>query len=77
MNVQLCCKNLGARLETLHVQWTVRRGGEVLANMFVTSLQSDLNCRQRGKGFILIDVCYISVTENSSSLLQVPCKSKR
>jgi hypothetical protein len=30
-----------------------------------------------GKGGILIDVCYISVTENSSSLLQLRCKSKR
>ena len=51
---------------------------EGLANMFVTSLQSDLNCRKGGmEGFILIDVCYISVTENSSSLLQLPCKSKR
>lgn len=77
MHVNLVHKTFGARLKTLCVQRAIWKGVGVLANMFVTSLQSDLNCRERGVGVILIDVCYISVTENSSSLLQLPRKSKR
>lgn len=77
MHVKLGHKTFGVRLKTLCVQ-RVMWGGEGVGQYVRHVIAIGFKLQAGGmEGFILIDVCYISVTENSSSLLQLPCKSKR